>query len=130
MFVPNAQCLVTVLHRVLSHRVANGDQTTALYVQEPPYCFRTTHLRVKRELNDLLKPKRRDISTLDSGGRQLGTENVLGTIVILLLPNHCLLKVMVNFTTTDGEEVSNATLYNSLDTFELQRDKLHVSRSV
>ena len=36
---------------------------------------------------------------------------------------------MVNFTTIDGDEVSNATLYNSLDTFELQRDKLHVSRS-
>lgn len=37
------------------------------------------------------------------------------------------LKVLVNFTTTDGEQVSNATLYNSLDTFELQGDKLHCS---
>lgn len=48
----------------------------------------------------------------------------------MLSLHHCtfVLKVLVNFTTTDGEQVSNATLYNSLDTFELQGDKLHVSR--
>ncbi|KAK2183719.1 hypothetical protein NP493_298g00043 [Ridgeia piscesae] len=37
------------------------------------------------------------------------------------------LKVLVNFTTTDGEQVSNATLYNSLDTYELQGATLHCS---